>query len=97
MLGGNVVVRQRSLMHWLRRHTLLLLLDHGRLCHRFRERHALRAHRLRLLLSSQGLRREDALGRDRLLMVMRRNLSARRHALLRLMGHWLRTSRFLRW
>lgn len=91
MLGGDVVVRQRSLVHRLRRHTLLL--NHGRLCHRFRERHPLRAH---WLLSSQGLRRKDALRRNRLLVVMRRHLSTRRHALLCLMGHWLRTSSILR-
>lgn len=91
MLGGHVMVRQGPLVHWLRRHALL---NHGLLllCHRFRERHPLGAHRL----SRQGLRREDALGRNWLLMMMRRHLSARGHPLLCWMGHWLRASGLLR-
>ena len=89
-LGGHMMMRQRSLVYRLRRHTLL---NHGLLWHRFWKRHPLRAHRL----PSQGLRRKDTLGRDRLLVMMWWDLGARRHTLLRLMGgHRLRASSFLR-
>lgn len=83
-LGRHVMVRQRSLMHRLRRHTLL---NHGLLCQRLGVRGPMRAHRL----SSQGLGGKDARRRDRLLMVWR-NVRARRHALVCLMSHGLRAS-----
>lgn len=89
-------MRQRALVYRIRRrHTLL---NHGLLWHRFRQRHPLGSGQR---LPSQGLRRKDALWRNRLLVMMWRNLRSRRHTLLlllllRLMGHRVRTRGLLR-
>lgn len=100
-LGRHMVVRQRPLVCGIRRHALLNhgLLHHGLLWHGFRKRHPLRGgHRL----SGQGLRWKDTLWRHELLVMMWRDLDARRHALLLLLllrrrRRWLRLLLHLVW